>query len=421
MGSSLLRDLEFIEETTDEWIRGHADEFSPFDMKTVRERELRFKAFSEYCLYLYMSHGLNCEDVPPSSHRLARDIIDGDEYHRYILREPHKLLLYSFPLAYGKARGIVGDDVIDTVSSAVEKRAVWGVERPPYRMMDLWHFCTVFGVDSRWDADTIVELSVLENPIDVMNSTTSDAYALTHNVLYYHNFGIDNPSFPAGVAPGDGHRSIPGLIFRYMAEENADLVLELIMAGVLQRELPRGMIESAIAWIRELTEERGFVPGPDDSKHAEAVPEGEEHRPWADHYHTNLVAAACVRLVKDNLDDLPSHSGPQGDTTKSDLVDFGEVISNLSNYQLLSGATKLRRLVDDSSVLLDMYPDLVDNITAYIEDQRIGDQYGVWTHERAIYRKLGGEESDFSEKTESVTDECEKAVHATNDYFEGGS
>lgn len=418
MGRSLIRDLDYIKETADGWIQDNADEFSPFNLKNVQERELRFKAFSEYCLYLYMSHGLNSGDAPRSSYELADSIINDNDYHRYIRREPHKLLLYSFPLAYGSARGVIGDDVIDTVSSLVEKQAVWGVERPPYRMMDLWHFCNVVGVDCRWDEDVVTKLSVLRNPIDVMNSSTPDAYALTHNVLYYHNFGIDHPSFPGGAAPGKGHRSIPGLIFRYVAEENADLVLELVMAGVLQRELPVGIIEPTVSWIRELTEERGFVPGPDDNKHAETVPKDQEHRQWAEHYHTNLVAAACVRLIEDTVDSVPARRGQERSVTKRDLIDFGSVIRNLSNYQLLSGATKLRSLADDSAVLLDVYPDLAKTVKAYIEDQRIDGQYGVWTHEKIVYTEMGGAEEDFLEKTESVTDACEKAVHAVDEYFE---
>lgn len=409
--------LRALETTVDGWIADHARRFDPFAWTVPEERDIRRKAFTEAGVYLYVADAVGGRAPPKTLVEQTVERANDRRYAHLVRRNPRSFLKYAYPFRYLDAAEELTAGARDAVAAVLDGRTVWAVERVPYRSLDLWHFCVGYGYeDCPLDRDRILRLSVLNRPPDPVGATLTDLYAVTHSLFYYHDFGVGHEPFPEGRAPFDVEAVVVGGILRHLVDDNPDIVLELLIAGVLQRRLPPELIRLVVAWARAKAERQGYVPGPDDGgpeipAEEFAAWDDEEHE-WARNYHTNLVAATATRVVNAAWPDLP---GPDAELATDrarfvDLLRLGQLLQTLSTYDLGAAARQVRALA--GTEFGAPYDGIYRDCVRYLRRQETANgEYGFWTDEEAVYVARGNDHDAFREEiVDPVTAACTAAV-----------
>jgi hypothetical protein len=387
-------------------------------------------AFSEAALAMYVVGTVEEDVVMPSLHDLVVDRVDDRRYRHVVLRKQRRATKYLMPVIYAKSRDRLGSRTAEAVESLLSGRSLWATERPPYRYMDLWHFCQLYGYeDHDLDPERILDRSSLRHPLDVVDATRDDAYAMTHDLLYYHNLGVDHPAFPDGPAPYDVADVLTGLLLRFLAAEDADVVVELLLAGVLQRQLPADVVRLAASWLVERTDEDGRLPGvsvdgigygADLSQYTrmDLASLDDAEKEWLRCYHTTLLWSVTTRAVTrewSSQPEPPDTGWLDRGTNARDTLGIGDLLDALSDYDLVGGARTIRRVgrTDAADRFSPQFGAAVD----FLRRQETQDgTFGYWTDEAAVYASSGHDLAEFrTAVVEPVTAACRDALDAVED------
>lgn len=416
--------LDEIETKCDSWLNSRASRFDPFNWSEARNRHARRKAFNEASLYLYVSHQLGFSHDVPDIEDLVRKRVNTREYCHLMQRKPREYLKFAYAVAYLSNRDTLDPRVDGITESILDEGVVWSVERPPYRMMDLWHFCRMYDYEQdTLDSQRILENSCLQHPPNPVYSDVRQAYALTHNLLFYHNFGVPHPNFPKHPAPYDLTDVLPALLVRFVAEDDLDVALELVTVGVLQQQLSPELVWPVMSLVAKKVQEHGYVPGPEragsacgiqrGSDQPEDNPSNEDEEHWKQHYHTNLVAGMTARILRDRWQNATEQSlmtTNGADYTFEALTELGQLLVALSEYDLRTSAQLTIELADSS--VARAYDTVFDTAVSFLRAQKTTDgEYGYWTDEKQLY--LCRESSVSSLKNGAIaetTELCAKAL-----------
>ena len=344
-----------LERAADDWIAARLLHFDPFVWASREERYIRRKAFAELSLYCMVRQHFGKDDDQQryiSSFVIER--VNEPGFADLVMRGPRQFLLYSAAALYAHLRNELAPASGRAVDAVLAGDTVWGCERPPHRMLDLWHFLVGYGDAraSRMDRDLIVATSCLRFPPDPVDCILSEAYALTHNLLFLHNFGCGGPGYlncPSGYRISDVMQT---QIVRWLAEPNFDIVFELVMTGVLEDAVSPDLVAYTIKRQTEAVTRDGFVRGPRPPK-SDPLPvpaiepaEAGSFSDWSLHYHTNLVVASTMRVL---------HARWNSTATSSSLLDLPDdevmgvlsrIFSDLAAYELLTAAAGITEISD---------------------------------------------------------------------------
>jgi hypothetical protein len=409
----------------DEWIEDHVAEFDPLDWADDEERTWRRKAFDEAAITVYSCDHVGSDRALPSVRNLVVDRANDPQYYELLYRNPRRFLKFSYPLGAARSYGALDAEAASAVECCLSGDTVWGVERPPWRMMDLWNFCTMYGYnDHGYDVDDLLALTNLRRPPSVIHAETEDVYALTHNVLFYHNFGTGAAAFPSEPTGYDLQGVLEALVCKYMARENCDVVAELVLSGVLEREIPPGLARTALTWFDAASEAYGYVPGPDVTKpNGPArdpdldVGEGkgweemtDDEREWLYNYHPTLVVALLARVVERDWDALVAATDPgERPPTVEEAHRLGQLLQSLSEYQIEDAVEQFGAIRATEAAKL--YPEVVDRAEAFLTEQHRDDgTWGYWPDERALYRQLNGAGDFEAELLDPVAARCSEVL-----------
>lgn len=433
--SDVPKRAEDLEEQAVEWLVANRQYLDPFEWTGRDEKYWRKKAFLEVGGYLLTSRGYGGESVP-ELHDLIVDRANDRRYAHQLLRSPRKIHHFAAPILYAKSVDALGAETAAAFERAFDLGAFRECEWPAYRWVEFWYLSRIvsqlFGTEREThDIDTILEFSQLNHQPHVVRSTLPHAYCLTHDVMFYNNvYGIYDEIFPDDPAPYDISDILPGLVLRYMAEANCDIVLELVTSGVLQRQISRELVQFVLSWIMEKVDERGYVPGPDLTKalvmdsltsvDQDIDTEGsrwdyatERERIWGENYHTTLVAGYTARIIAAEWDNLDRRAGSNSLIDRSfarDATRLGQVVQSLASYDLQTGARQLRELAD--LPVMDEYETVAGQTVDFLEDQRTGEgDFGYWTQERILFTNAGNSEESFqSDLVDPISEACRDAL-----------
>lgn len=394
--------LDDIEPQLHSWLDANSDRFDSFTLRTDEKTEYYRKAFCEAGLYLYVLDSIGdrpAESAVPTMRETILEQVNDPKFSALVRREPRHFLMYAYPVVYTEKVDELTPANADAIRDVLGDRTVWGFERTPHRMLDMWFFCHLYGRECDFDFESIVELSCLTHPPDPVTATIQDAYALTHNLLYYRKFGIEAPSTPTRFDLDD---VILGLLLRFLYEDNADIVLELLIGGVFEESLSPAVVNTIVDWMDTKVHPTGFVPGPDQSSSdGTSDPAVQE---WEQNYHTTLVAGMAVLIVRNHWRSENSRTEPI-----SDLLKLGEIISLFSEYQLEEGAKQLLEISE--SPIVRRYPDMIDMIVGYLRRQKTDEgTYGYWTDEALLYESFGDSPERFQELVDETSEVCAEAI-----------
>jgi hypothetical protein len=415
-----------------EFLDDNARFFDPLNWRGMQDRYWRRKAFDEAGIYLFQATDRGEDDCVPALQELLIKRVNDRRYTQLMMRSQNDFHLFVYPMLYADDVDSLNPEAATALDQIAERGTFWSGEKVPFRLLEFCLLSNIIGFQHEFEEEDILEYSALSQQPDIIRSNYMDAYTLTHDVIFYsNNYSSDN----LRQASYDITNVLRGLILRYMAEENCDLTLELLYAGVLQRQISRQMARLVLSWALEKTREVGYVPGPDaDAMRAMVSPklkgsqldsekatpwdfeyESEEERIWAKHYHTNVVAGLTARVLKRDWDELEPKAMTHSLEEKSfrqDVTRLGQLLKSLAEYDLERGSRQMIELA--GSPVKAEFPFLFREAAAFLEDQRTQDgEFGYWADEEYLYKKNGNSKESFqSELVKPVSEACQKALNA---------
>ena len=272
-------------------------------------------------------------------------------------------------------------------------------------MMDLWQFLTM--IDRRPDwlcAKQVLVFSALSQPNNAFDFTLSEAYALTHNVLFLKNFGVPDTRFEIDVNYVLDRQSLALTMSRFISEGNSDIVLELLMTLGLLGQLNGRDCRLILDWIVSRNGASAYISGPniDPDDNVQIVGLDWE---WVANYHTTLVGCSAILLAERNNWLENDAVSPLFDTTIDDIVLWGEVVSLLNRYEIPKAIAIIDSVVEWTDFGKDA-ANCVDGHLSDITEEQTG-IVGYWVDEIKAAEILDGQSemnSDLRELSKLALD-----------------
>lgn len=186
------------------------------------------------------------------------------------------------------------DDLLARTEAACASR---GHEVVPYRELE------IFWLRSLWrkeipgrELEESVRKTAMGNPIDLLNGTREDAYAHTHAVMYYTDFGNWQRPLPRPAEEFLGESA--AVLARALIIEDYDLAAEALMAWPLTSSVWSSAAAFGFRVVASLEDKVGFLPaGPLASKRLLELAGREKTKyALASSYHTAYVMGMLCAL-----------------------------------------------------------------------------------------------------------------------------
>lgn len=412
-----------------EWQDDRVHEYNPFVWADKEKRRIRRKAFAEASVYLHLLSNFGKLDWAPNLTDLVVEVVNDRNYFELLPRKPELVLKFGYPFVFAYEMDELGPEAEEVLDRTIAGRTPLARERVPHRQLDYYYFLQHLDYEfDAYDPDTIIEYSNARFQPDVVEAKTRQIYSLTHNVMYYTNFGFESEKFPDTVVPYDMETTLTGLTLRLMADNDTDAVVELLLCGVIQRQMAPSFVRFVFSWLREVSRDNDTVPGPglqdvgastrdqiDPELASESLGDWDDDtEEWVQHYHTAVAAGMCFNALERDWEDLVE-SGParrlDHEAHADDLMRLGELLRQLSVYDLEDAAATLKEVAGTPAA--EAYDDVLEIATDFLERQRTHDGHvGFWTDERYLYVNGDyGDADDFeSEMMAPCTESCEEAL-----------
>ena len=352
-----------------------------FNWVDAAEAETRRKASAELALYVYTARDLQPVIRQRLCDRVASTIQHGS-FAELVCRDKLNFPLYAPFALCAKAAGTLPQWLFEWLHTS-NVHEMLGIDRVPYRILEIWHFLNVLGVSPNpVSFAQVVRLSCLHFPINPFRCGIETAYALTHNIFYLSDFGrnLSHTSLLQNVKRL--RTTIHILILRFIAERNFDVVAELGMCALILGDCDKTVLSLAIRIISRQIVDDGTVEMDQQlaAKWIRTVPQSSLF--WSQRYHTMLVSGLFLRQYRNRV---PSESLLIFDTNELDnlLLALAQVYVELSNYELRNASLIAAKWLDQD--LSEHYFDLIVPAAQYILSQRRNDgNYGYFADEKTV-------------------------------------
>jgi len=336
----------------DEVLAAHFSEEEPDEY-----HRLVGKAGGELAMLLRLAkRALPAEEDAAEILGLARDLAPlarSHDVYRSLIFRPSRASMYSLAHLCLVELGFPDDNLDRLTRLALLSSVCAANERVPYRMLDAaWTRHLAFG-DTELDHPAI-SLSPLGAGVDLLEATTSDAYAFTHALPYSTDFG--RVSLPDYIDRQNLVGIAEALAVKALDEDDLDLLAEVLMAPAILKLDWTPTLSFAWEVLERVWKEFGFVPGPGLPPSASNETRIQTvRRVLGTVYHTTFAAGlCCATLIACRAVPPEVESGPPGElelppgkgvawkinwnTSTRDVQD---------NLRFLSLAFSLRRALED--------------------------------------------------------------------------
>lgn len=418
-----------------EWQVDYLDEYDPLLWKDKEKRRLRRKAFGELAFYLLFIEQLDINEGQNQTDQIkthVTNIANDRRYFELLPRNSDMILKFGYPLAISQEIGELRTPAQIILRRVLETKSPWAEERLPHRQLDYYYLLQYLNYDTgEFDPETIIKYSNTHYQPSIIEVDLRAVYGLTHNIIYYTNFGIGGESFPNTVVPYDLSTLLTGLTLRFMAEQDTDIVAELLLCGIIQRQMSPQFVRFVFSWFHELSRGRTTVPGPgikdlgaterqriqNPDLHPEEMGEWNSNsKEWIQDYHTSIVSGMCFGVLKRSWGTLVEN-GPTKQLNHEDhssqLMDLGKLVMLMSEYKIEKAAQLMKKLSGTPTVIA--YADVFASCTDFLRRQQTHDGHiGFWTDERYLFTGENRSQEQFErEMMQPCTELCEEALLAT--------
>lgn len=428
-----------LEGVASDWLDNNAQYFDLFDWSGMKEKYWKKKAFNEAGLYLRNAFNYGEDDHTPALQELIKERVNDQRFAQLLLRNQNDFHHFAYSVLYAAHADALTSEIAETFERVAEQGEFWSTERHPYRLLEFCYLSRVMGIPCEHDPADIIKYSVMYHQPNIVKTDYLDTYCLTHDVMFYNNDDlfynnyrdVDNSNLMSTTGPYECTNVLRGLILRYMAEDNCDLVLELLLSGILQRQISREMVRLVLSWILEKTRRIGYVPGPDKGSMIALVSpkligseldapweydyESDQEGIWAKNYHTNVVAGMTARVIKskwNELENRPMDHSLEEYSFRQDVMRLGQLLKSLAEYDLWKGSQRMVALSD--SPVITEFPFVFNEAVSFLEDQQTREgEFGYWIEEEIIYTNRGNSRESFqNELAKPVSEACRTALDA---------
>ena len=423
-----------------DWNVENLDEYDPLTWVDKEKRHARRKGFRELSLFVRITSEISDRDelFDPLADYVTETVND-QRYYELLAREPKEVLRFGYPFVVPVNRDELDPQAETVLERTLEKDAPWAEDRFTFVDFNFYHFLRLTGYDiGPLDPDALLQNSNAQTPPNFLRISRRQMYALTHNIFFYTNFGTPHEGFPDTRVPTDLSTALTGLTLRFLASDDTDAVTELLICGLIQRQIDPEFARVVFSWLRSRTNDRGVVPGsgvrdatasPDQQVRnpdldADALGDwNDESQEWFHDYHTVLVSGTCFSMLERDWKDLRENGPTRGldhdeQAHLDQLVALGKLIRLLSEYKLTDAAPLMKSLA--GTPVARAYDDVFDTCVEFLRDQRTEDGHiGYFTDERYLYVTGGNDPEDFErELLEPCTEQCEQALAAVEESRE---
>ncbi|NEU58711.1 DUF6895 family protein [Halorussus sp. MSC15.2] len=250
---------ETFKEHTDHWMNENADQFDPFYWTDTGTREVRRKALTEAAHYLYVAD-MHDDSAAPQLKNLLATRANDESFYRLLRRKPTELDKLGYPLVYLSTIDELDPNAKRVLDDVLDWPETWSKSRLPARQLDLWNLCRMYGYDGHdFDLNQLLDHGYATRSLNMAQVNQNDVYGLTHEFLYYHNLGSGSDAFPDEPLEYNHPSVLQAGILRFMIEGHTDLVAELLICGVLQRQVPPGLARFTFSWLFDHLDDDGYL------------------------------------------------------------------------------------------------------------------------------------------------------------------
>ncbi|HSE33299.1 MAG TPA: hypothetical protein VLA93_17135 [Pyrinomonadaceae bacterium] len=215
--------------------------------------------------------------------------------YRSLLFRPSRAPMYSLAHFCLVDLGLPHENLDHVARLALQSSVYEANERVPYRMLDAaWTRHLAFG-DAELNHPAI-SLSPLCTGVDLLEATSSDAYAFTHSLPYATDFG--RVSLPEHIDRLHLLGIAEAVAVKALDEDDLDLLSEVLMAPAILKLDWTPILSFGWEVLERVWKEFGFVPGPgipppaSDETRIQKV-----RRVLGTVYHTTFAAGLCCATL----------------------------------------------------------------------------------------------------------------------------
>jgi hypothetical protein len=273
------------------------------------------KPLAETAMLLYVASAVEEEpEVAEAIDELAALVAPHARSHRVALGLAlHPSICLQLAMSHILLRRLGRqDEPFDRVLGAsLESSARRGHEVVPHRLLEtawlesLWRGSEVAGFD------TAARSSVLSHPIDLISGTRDDAYAHTHALMYFTDFGYAFER-PLPRPRSEILAESAAVLARSLLLEDYDLAAEALMAWPLTGAEPSPAAAFGFRVLAELEDAVGILPAKNGTPEKFAQLLGQERTKYAlaSSYHTVYVMGMLCALALRNPPPVIEDSAP---------------------------------------------------------------------------------------------------------------
>lgn len=334
------------------WITENSAYFDPLQFASEGERLLREKAFAEVGIYL-MYASIYDRVVEDKLSDIVFRVTNTEAYYSKLSEDPEDIVYFSHPMVAAHMHDELGDPARRTLD-----RTLRGVDPSILEFyiyeLDLYNICQLYGWESlSLEPTEILDTSSLDTDLSSVSATIMDGYEITHLPMYIHNFGANRQRPIESYTELPFKRLTEGLILRFIAEDETDLVIELALGGVLDGTISDNVLYLVLNWAAKFVQDLGYVPtrhgndfsllpGPAREEIDDWEPEFEE---FARNYHTVLMSA-FLGIVTQNYLNENTVQKPDRDEI-NELVNLGRCLA-LSSRSDSEAVREAKSSLDES-------------------------------------------------------------------------
>lgn len=342
--STTLKYLEKRINKIDNWVDRNLSCFQPLVADCPKGTDYRRKAFGEAGLYIYVAAQYEAFGSPTALVESYWQTISCNDYLDLARRNLSTYGLYAFPVAVAKSLGKSTEKLDAYFEDTYLSTHLRSIELPPFRLMDNLFFAKMYGLSEMpYSVEEVNKLTNMNRLPDPIQCDEAQAYALTHNIFYLTGMKVNHDFL--GLEPTYGHlqlQALEALFVRYMANNNLDLALELLMCLILTGLCKRWHLQYALDLVDKNLIDHTIVPGPGEPEGFEKLSEtSDEFQTWVKHYHTMLVAGMTFRLAATHIDSIWAR-GPS--LSYFAAYASGQLVRLLNDYNLPLALTVLKTL-----------------------------------------------------------------------------